>query len=71
MKRSRRALLLCAFPSHPVRVRGLKHVNSGKFSDGKRSHPVRVRGLKHDIWKRLYPWMAASHPVRVRGLKHV
>ena len=34
-------------PSHPVRVRGLKHKPTRKFSRrNPESHPVRVRGLK-------------------------
>jgi len=33
-------------PSHPVRVRGLKHVAGDQLLSGELSHPVRVRGLK-------------------------
>ena len=56
--------------SHPVRVRGLKHlmVSSGILRPS-RSHPVRVRGLKH-IHQAPLPPRGQSHPVRVRGLKH-
>ena len=32
--------------SHPVRVRGLKHILPAYFFVAAESHPVRVRGLK-------------------------
>ena len=36
------------FPSHPLRVRGLKHTFGNKTLFTHMSHPLRVRGLKQD-----------------------
>ena len=33
--------------SHPVRVRGLKHIHQAPLPPRGQSHSVRVRGLKH------------------------
>jgi len=55
--------------SHPVRVRGLKHISrrrARQVSDP--SHPVRVRGLKQTTFTQAFQGIL-SHPVRVRGLK--
>ena len=55
--------------SHPVWVRGLKHLTAWQGRPAVVSHPVWVRGLKliahlGDVV------LCVSHPVWVRGLKH-
>ena len=54
--------------SHPLRVRGLKHINTNIEYIVELSHPLRVRGLKPGSG---YGGGGGggSHPLRVRGLK--
>ena len=63
-------LMLKYIMSHPMWVRGLKHVdNELSRIEIIKSHPMWVRGLKLTFT----PWYSdvrASHPMWVRGLKH-
>ena len=54
--------------SHPVWVRGLKHLFKTRQFYGRMSHPVWVRGLKHNV-DFMLDSANMSHPVWVRGLK--
>ena len=40
--------------SHPIRVRGLKHVDSDVYGNPRVSHPIRVRGLKQIGYRMTY-----------------
>ena len=55
-------------PSHPLRVRGLKHTGVSSYPRVLLSHPLRVRGLKLTTVLGANPPLP-SHPLRVRGLK--
>ena len=60
--------MICVLLSHPVWVRGLKHVFHRSTAQAVLSHPVWVRGLKPKV-KNHVSRNALSHPVWVRGLK--
>ena len=55
--------------SHPIWVRGLKHIERRKAGNRIMSHPIWVRGLKLNSDSDDY-WLRRSHPIWVRGLKH-
>ena len=55
-------------PSHPARVRGLKHCLLDLYCRLRKSHPARVRGLKQS-YKTADSEKSKVAPARVRGLK--
>ena len=61
---------LAPMPSHPMWVRGLKHIYAGRTLSHPGSHPMWVRGLKHTAYGS-DGWCTWSHPMWVRGLKHI